>query len=607
MADQFSWHFIEDEAVVATIETLVAIAGSNFVPPYDSSAQPSIVSDLNNEPLLQFDLPAGMSARPYADSMATHIGNAINSLMVILAPIMSAFGMMMPIIQVIIGIMEVLCALMNPFAVARAIKRLLRTYLPRLLALFPPLAGVIILLNILKMVLAIVLFIMTVVIPTIQLVIANAKLLATLVHTKAGTPPDTAKAQHAAAKRKIDALIVELLNQMGVFKAFLPLFDLIMSILGMKLKFPCKGSKDGSSGDCCSEDVCPPILTNPPSGRAVLIPVSYGDLAPYFAFSIRTHNTDIGLLAQYNQSLAEQLSAQLDEPVDSCCPAGSPDGGCPNFTVKVTGRRGVTQTISAPVVKISDTDLLVVNPDLLSLIGTVSYEVVPNFEMLVAHQVISIGCDPDVAAARFEIIEKFPSIGDSPSFPLPDFHAADAALVAQLAQLQADPYNPDNAQVVQDGLMGILNALAADIRSSLRGISSDAINLNASTIDTDKTVARSDYADLITVTVTPRDGAGNPILRNLPADVLPDVEVFSTLGDVSNKRFDGKLGAFLFDLKSHLTGPANITATINGGFVSDAVNGAQITRNVPVSFVADSVLPTRRRTVAVAEKEPRRS
>ena len=582
-----SWHFIEDQAIAGAIEAIVEVAGSNFTPPYASSLQPSTVSDLNNEPLLQFDLPGGASLQPYADSGASSIGTAINSLLAGLAPIMSVYTWFIAVIEVIKGIIEVLCALMNPFAVKRAVKRLIKTYLPKLIALFPPLAGAVIILNIIKIALAIAFFVLTVVIPMLQLLKANAELIVDIKNENAQ--------QKAAAKKKIDGLIVEFANQIGVLKALLPILDILQLI--QSIPFPCKK-------DCCDSDVCPDVLNNPPSGTALMTPVDFGvyTSGQPFAYSVETGDSAVGSLQQYNQSTAEQASAS-GSSMDSCCPAGSTSSDCPNFTVSLTNRKGVT--ISAPVVAIGNTALTVVSPDLIPFIGSVSYAVVPNYDMLVARGVISIGCHPEIVSARADMDASFPNLEVLPDTSVVgDIQQASSALDGYVAGLQANPYDPNNIQNASDGIVNLMNDFVNTLKRRAHNALLGMLNLTATTLDVDKTIVRADGADAATVSVIPRDDTGNAIMANFTQDAILNVQLYTTWGTITNQRFDRSSGAMLGTLTSSTTGVAQITATVEGGFVYDLINNERITRTVDVQFVSDAVLPARRKKPAVTDKEP---
>jgi hypothetical protein len=709
----YDFHFIKDPlakvAVSTALETIIAVAGQNFLPPYISSLQPFSVNGLNVEQLLHFQAPAGMLLKPLAGAMAHSIEPAINSLMKQLGPLMSAYGFLMPLIQVIVGIIEVICALMNPFSVRRAVRRLMRKYLPQLIAMFPPLAGVVIIISIIKMILAIVFFILTVVWPMIKLILHNANIVNEAVQALADkgashVGSDT-QAKIDAGKEKLAAILVELANQLSVFQAFLPLLEMITAILSIALKIPCKKRDGDEGGDCCSDDVCPPILVNPPKGTGVLVPALFGDSAPSFAFKLVTTNTDMGLLKPYNQSLTEQLSAQLDESIDACCPAGSQEGGCPNFTLKLTNRRG--ESITVPVIRITQTDLVVINvasgatsmpgtstvtlgqANLVSnpaaaqssgatqapklpttntssttsltaagesisstqqtvpisaqaaasvhtpakmfvippadgggvasisvglrrYLGSVSYEVVPNFDVLIARNVISIGCDPEITAAKLDLIAFFPTAEiplDVSAFVVDYSKVNDElnALVLKLGGLlKTPPYDLTAIQQVQDDMVALLNGFLGRAQNQLSSVISDAINLNRSTITVDKNIVRANGSDAAIVSVTPRDGTGAALLKNVPDEAWPAVTIYTTLGTIANQRINKVTGSIDADLTSPVTGTAQITAKINNGFVADLVSGVQIPRQVEVKFVADSALPTRRRVPDTIDKEPKK-
>jgi hypothetical protein len=152
----------------------------------------------------------------------------------------------------------------------------------------------------------------------------------------------------------------------------------------------------------------------------------------------------------------------------------------------------------------------------------------------------------------------------------------------------------------------LLQNFADFLKGRLRSLADKATNINASTIEVSKSVVRADMVDLAAVSVTPKDSAGHAILRNLPDDTIPNIEIYSTIGSLSNKRFDKTTGSVLMDLKSPLTGTAQITAKVNSDFIADKIEGVQAIRKVSVRFVADSALPARRKVPATVDKQPKR-
>jgi hypothetical protein len=243
-------------------------------------------------------------------------------------------------------------------------------------------------------------------------------------------------------------------------------------------------------------------------------------------------------------------------------------------------------------------------------LGAVHFEVVPNFEVLIARNVISIGCDPEIAEAKAELENSFPNVEipiDITSF-VKDYQEVNSALNKYVEDLgkQVAPYDLDAAQKTQDDIISLLNGFAARSQAELKRIADTNIDLRSSTITVDKTIVRANNVDASIVSVTPRDAAGNAILKNVPAYAWPTVNIYTTLGTLSNQRINSATGAVDADLTSPVIGTAQLTAKINNGFIYDLVNGVQVPRQVEVKFVADSALPTRRRIPATVDKEPKK-
>jgi len=420
-------HFIDNPGVLAAIQAIMSVAGKNYNAPYDAQGQPTDGGKRNTDDLLQYQLPGGATLQGYADpSQSESMGTSINSLLAAVAPFISAYGLILPILGIIRGLIEIICALMNPFAVIAAVIRLFVKWIPPFISIFPPLAGVIIILSTIKVILAVVFFVLTVLLPMIQLIIFNIKLLATAFGA------DGNKQQQDAGREKLIAMLIELANQLGVLALLKPLMEIIFLILGMVAGFPCSGGKgkkgkttmlkvkpsgdaDGTSdATCCTDNVCPPVFKNLPKGRALVIPSFFADGPPLFAWRIitLTGNSRMKELKPYTQSLKPQLDAQLDEPVDEARSAGQ-SGDSAHFRIKLTGRRGGGQTKIAPLAKLRGKKVTAIDPSMILLMGVVSYEIVPNWEILIGRNIVGLGCHPDVSGAMETIRNRFPDLEDS--------------------------------------------------------------------------------------------------------------------------------------------------------------------------------------------------
>ena len=662
-------HFMEqDDPALMVLESILALAGPNYTSPYDSSAQPFEGSKLNDDDLLQYQLPAGISLKGYSDtSESKSMSSAINSLLLVLTPVLSAYGFLLPIFGVIIGILEVLCALMNPFAVKRAVKRLIKKWLPPLLSLFPPVAGVLIIASTIKVILAIVFFIMTVLIPMIKLFAVNIGLLSD------ANGENGNKQQRDAIREKLLTLITELANQLGIFSVIKPIVDLVMSILKLASKKPCKKKKKGkklgldpmhekfdlteidssydeeeSDTTCCDDEVCPPLLKSPPSGSAFILPAFYGNASPKFAWRIypRSSQSDVISLIQYMQSFKAQLDSQLDEPFNEAKFAGQ-SSDTSHFSVKITGKRGSTQSVTLPISKINSKDgsMYVIDPALFRFKGSVTYQIITNWDMLIAHSVVSIACDPEIEAVKNSVYERLPDLDLSAVEQFPELadlgdeleeiikytnNKVNAARNEVVDVVFADP-KPSGAIVstdtgiisvpssdlidavgstdakqppydsninalnsILDSLINALNTYIDALKARLNSILSKSVDRVNSDFDVDKNLVKADGKNKAIVYVIPRDMTGSPILKNTPSGVTIDVSIFTDFGTLSNKKENKSTGTISAELVSFLPGVATLTATVNGTYIVSFDGENETTKEVEVSFVSDAIMPQRR-------------
>ena len=618
------FHFINDPTTLLVISTILNAAGSNFNAPYDATAQPSDGVSRNNDSLLQFQCPGGSTLQGYCEpSQSESMGSAISSMLSVVAPMISAYGLILPILGVIRGIIEIQCALINPTAVIKAIIRLFTKWIPAFLSLFPPLAGLIIILSIIKTIIAIVLFILTVVYPTIELILFNIDLL------KKAFGADGNQQQKDAGREKLTAIIIELLNQIGVLGILKPLLEIIFLILNMQSGFPCSGgdsegdrpdftnidtsSFDGSLSDssCCTDDVCPPVFHDLPSGRALVVPSFFADGPPLFAWRIvtLTGNSKIGELSPYIQSLKPQLDAQLDEPVDEARSAGQ-TGDSAHFRIKITGRRGAGQTKTIPLVKLKNKTVIVIDPTMLQLMGVVDYEIIPNWEILIGRNIVGLGCHPDVMNARNAIKNRFPNLEESvidrfPAVgPIKDlFNGMSDNLDNLLDGLnneikdivsKSPPYDVEAIEKIRNDIVELLTGFVGDMKNRMNLILSDATDTINTGFSVDKNLAKVGGKDKAVISVIPRDVTGTSLLKDLPTDVSINVTLFTDFGTISNQQEDKGTGVVTADIISLLPGEATLTAKINSEFISVFNGLVQRTQEIKVDFVSDAVMPKRR-------------
>ncbi len=609
-----NFHFIQDENVLLILQTVLDIAGPNFQPPYDSGLQPYDGVQANQDTLLQFNMPGGSQLNGYAEpSKLSSIGASINSLLAAFAPAFSAYAFILPILGVIRGIIEVICALMNPFAVARAVIRLFKKWIPPFLSLFPPFAGAVLIMSVIKVILAIVFYILTVVIPTIQLIINNLRALADLLADE-DIPQAQRDVQEASIEAKIESIINVLAQKSGILGVLQPILDLVFLILSLISGFPCRKGKaadTGINGDqtqkegldsTCCDEFCPEILSDrnaQPKGVGVLIPAFYGDCAPGFVFQLRTSNPKVAELERYQENMESQLNCQLDAPIRRARPAGATSDRS-LIKVRLTSRRGASRTVVLPVLDIRGTTIKISSPLARLFRGAVNYVIEPDYDMMLMSGIIGVGCHPDVKATTDEIQNRFADIETPVTERFPEI----VSLPDDIRRLNDDINGAVNdlrdadvqgATDIQNNLVDRLNGFANNLNNMLNSMLNKLSDSSASDLEVNKNTVTADTQDFAIVTVTPRDITRLPLIRNLPSGVGLNVEIFTDFGTISNQKTDSASGTVTAEIRSASIGTASISARINGQFIVDRDVDVLNTRIRKVKFVQEAILPARRR------------
>ena len=101
-------------------------------------------------------------------------------------------------------------------------------------------------------------------------------------------------------------------------------------------------------------------------------------------------------------------------------------------------------------------------------------------------------------------------------------------------------------------------------------------------------------SDKVIITVIPRDGGGNPLLKNVPDGVDLSVSLYTDLGTISNQSLNKTTGEITADLTSTVPGKATVRAKIVNDYVSGIVNGQEYIVVAEVTFISDAILPKRR-------------
>ena len=632
MAD---FHFITDPTTLEIISTILDLAGPNFAPPYDSASQPSDANARNDETLTEYNVPGGTSIKGTGNPAASpSMSMILTGLLVALGPIISAYGFILPILGVIRGIIEILCCLMNPFCVIPAVIRLFTKWIPPFISLFPPAAGAVIIASTIKLILAIVYFIMTEIVPTIELIVKN-------IEDAVKAVQDKNEAKLAAVKQKLTAVIIDLINRTGVAAAARPLLELIFLILGLVSGFPCGGGKTSSKKigslffgpttfdlnildtNCCGDDLCPPEIKNPPSGIGLLLPRFFGDAPPLWTWKLYpiTGKANIPKLRPYVQDFKSQLDPQLDEEIDEARPVGY-NNDAAHFHLRIMGRRGEkfcadplegktpVGSILVPIARISrNGNVTVTNRILIPWMGLVDYCIEPNYYQLVGHNIMGVGCHPEVeqaknaVKARFDDLEvaavdKYPEVSDLPDRFGKTFDNLDTNLnlirkIVEKPELALE--DGDEVRKIRDDILADLFDFATYLRDGLNVVLSRATDKISSSFEVDKHLVRTDGSDKAIVSVTPRDVTGTPIAKKLPGGVDVNVEILTDFGILQNQVRDDATGIVTAELISPFAGTANVMAKVNTNFITNFDGIEESIKIERVKFVADAVLPKRRK------------
>ena len=195
-------------------------------------------------------MPGGGQVQGTPPPDMANLGDIITDLQRQLNVFASMYAIIAAIIQVIMCIIEIICALTNPFALIKAIIKLFGTCLPELLLVIPQLASLAYIMCMVKIVIAIVTYVLTILIPLIQNIQTN------IINLKLAVV-DKDEDALAAIAFKVTSLIKELLNLLGVLAPLEAIITIIKALIGMGIGFPC-----GDDDPCCDANACPDVLKN---------------------------------------------------------------------------------------------------------------------------------------------------------------------------------------------------------------------------------------------------------------------------------------------------------------------------------------------------------
>jgi len=203
---------------------------------------------------LECTCPAGAKIRPSSLPSATiDLGDIIADHGRILSTFASAYSMVTVILKMIACIIDVLCCLTSPICTLFAVIRLFGTCIPDFILLFPQLALPAIIICAIKILLAMIEYILTVIIPLIADILQNIQDLQDAI------ADNNQDAQQAVAF-KLAALVKELYSVLGILAVLNALWTMIQTLIDAGVAIPCGGS-GGSCSSCGDDDeICPQTL-----------------------------------------------------------------------------------------------------------------------------------------------------------------------------------------------------------------------------------------------------------------------------------------------------------------------------------------------------------
>lgn len=237
-------------------QLLLSTLGSNFFPPFNAGFQPVDTSAFTEEKLLQFQLPGGGKIKGVGDPNHLHLSEYVTPLIGAIGTVFSFFAPLFLILDVIRAIIDIICALFNPVPLILTIVDLFVAVLPPIIALFPPFSGVLLGINVAKLIVALIGSLVASFLPIIDEIV-------TTTQTVIGELANGNISIVDIVTLKICQLLQEFANKIGGLLPISFILELINIFMSIGSKFFC-----APSSPCCTEESCPPIIINPPGGKA---------------------------------------------------------------------------------------------------------------------------------------------------------------------------------------------------------------------------------------------------------------------------------------------------------------------------------------------------
>lgn len=565
-------------------QVLVDIFGENFTP---GTGQPVDHTKMVNEKMLQWVLPGNAKIKPSGSPQLSSLGDALSQMTGVMGYIFSFAGPLFIIVDVIKGIINVICALLNPGAIVSAVTDLILNILPPLLGLFPVFAGILIGVDICKLIIGIVVQMLTQIIPLIDLIKENFDSLQAHL-----SPPGFNFSMVEPITVKICMLIQQVTNGIGLFNPLSVIVDAFKLMTQSGMSLPCS-----PGDDCCGTVTCPPFIVNAPKGRAIFSS-EFDASVPRLVLGDSISDS-LGIISTTTLSLTTAVVSPNKFGLVGAKPIGSDfttadflDGaryvipptkipkpetetsGAPKspytLALKVTNDRtntvqyGRIKSITAGtsfIARIEIEKITAADGD------TFTYELLADTDSLLSLSLIGLGCVGEIASASQQVRVQTTEGGSNGSggtvdsidvrtgVTLPDFPQED--LDRLLRDLITDPGNNNGAE-----FRDVLSQYISDIAQYHDKLLCVGASRLVTEFSVDKSTLVADGKSTAKLTMIVKDKSGAPLLANLLPNSKATVEFYSTLGDISSPIFDSATGTYTANFSATDFGQAEISAAL---------------------------------------------
>lgn len=571
-------------------QAILDVFGDNYFPKYDPNYQPASTESLANENLLELSLPGGGQIKPPVHAEMGSFGEILAPIMSGLSSVLSFFGPIFIILDVIQGIIDVICALFNPEPIISAVIRLFVEVLPPLIALFPPFASILLALNVVKTLTAAGLTILTSTISILDEILSVSAQITEEISAGNFFALDAISSQICLLLKEID-------NQLGIFSGFsliLQIIDLFMSIGSGQFCSP--------SNECCDEDSCPPIIVNPAFGAARIsnVVAQYDvddlindiigiftdpleDIVGFLGIELEIPDANTGLDFVFTYPAMQvntisRVSGENSNGLVSSVGVGynysaSEFAKYTDFIVKneftqeseethpTTLRARLVasgQEIIAKVKKVNSNGSFVVATNGFNNNTIVQYEMQPDLEKMLAENLVGLGCVGPIGEAQ-ENLNAYINDGGGldpvtvkiggpiPRPPLEDLQR----IIDEVANDPTQDKTGDFAGVI-NGYLGDL----ADVYDKLVCVGANGAN---SEFQADSNFAFVNSGS-VTLSLKVNDIGGSNLLVGALPQTTSNVQFFTNHGTVGPVSFDSANNQFIASLTADEAGIAEVTA-----------------------------------------------